>query len=178
MATNSHAAVAMIIAEGAGGLDVCFIRRAERKGDPWSGHVSFPGGRAEAGDTTAYDVAERETQEEVGLSLNASHRIGTLPMMPKIRRGLTLFPFVYFAERTMRAQAAVGIPEEVACVFWVPLKHLFDPVAVTDVEYSIDGNQKYLPGIRFDDHVIWGLTLHLLHSFATLTNQPFPACES
>ncbi|MCH2213400.1 MAG: CoA pyrophosphatase [Fuerstiella sp.] len=168
----------MIVAEGADGLDVCFIRRAERQSDPWSGHVSFPGGRAEVGDRTAYEVAERETREEIGLSLNASHRIGTLPMMQKIRRGLTLFSFVYFAEHSMRTQAVVGNPEEVACVFWVPLRHLFDPLAVTEVEYSHEGNQKDLPGIRFDDHVIWGLTLQLLHSFARLMHQPFPACES
>ena len=164
----------MILAEGTGGLDVCFIRRAERQDDPWSGHVSFPGGRAEASDVSAQTVAERETYEEVGLALAETDRIGNLPVLPKIRHGLTLFPFVYFADKTTRAQATVRIPEEVSSIFWVPLTHLFDPDAVTQLKYSLDGNQTNFSGIQFENHTIWGLTLHVLHNFAKLVEQPFP----
>lgn len=46
----SQAAVTMILADGAQGIEVCFIRRAERVGDPGSGHVAFPGGRANISD--------------------------------------------------------------------------------------------------------------------------------
>ena len=175
--TAKHAAVAMVIADGPTGLDVCFIRRAEQDGDPWSGHVSFPGGRAETTDVSAHAVAERETYEEFGLTLGDSQRIGNLPLMPRIRHGLTLFPFVYFADNMTRAQAIVRTPEEVASVFWIPMTHLFDPGAVTQLEYSMDGDMVTLPGIRFADHVIWGLTLQLLQSFASLVKRPFPAFD-
>lgn len=167
----------MILAEGATGPDVCFIRRAEREGDPWSGHVAFPGGRAEPGDPSAHAVAERETHEEIGLSLQESHRVGTLPLMAKVRRGITLFPFVYFVDHSTRAQATVRMPEEVASVFWVPMRHLFDPDAVTQLDYSLDGNDLTFPGVRFDEHIIWGLTLHVLHSFATLVDHRLPALD-
>ncbi|HXB54963.1 MAG TPA: CoA pyrophosphatase, partial [Vicinamibacteria bacterium] len=45
----SRAAVALILREAARGLELLFIRRAEHDGDPWSGQVGFPGGRAEPG---------------------------------------------------------------------------------------------------------------------------------
>ncbi|MBK6959862.1 MAG: NUDIX domain-containing protein [Gammaproteobacteria bacterium] len=80
-----QAAVAMILADGEDDLEVCFIRRAERAGDPWSGQVAFPGGRAGRDDRNAHDVAERETWEEIGLSLAADHRIGPLPIREAVR---------------------------------------------------------------------------------------------
>ena len=140
--------------------------------------MSFPGGRAEPGDPTASAVAERETLEEIGLCLDASHRVGPLPMLPKIRRGLSLFPFVYFVDQSVRSQATVRMPEEVASVFWVPLQHLFDPDAVTQLDYSLDGNELTFPGVQFDEHVIWGLTLRVISSFAMLVDRPLPALES
>ena len=39
--------------------ELLFIRRAERVGDPWSGHIAFPGGREEEGDETLADTADR-----------------------------------------------------------------------------------------------------------------------
>ncbi len=172
-----HASVAMIVADGHGGPEFCFIRRAEREGDPWSGHVSFPGGRASAADVTAQDVAERETLEEIGLQLTADHRVGAFPALPRIRRGITLFPFVYYVDKITQQQATARQPEEVASVFWVPFQHLTDHRAVTTLEYDLDGSRKSFPGIQFEDHIIWGLTLHLLHGFAGLVQQPFPALD-
>lgn len=173
-----HASVAMIVADGLGGPEICFIRRAEREGDPWSGHVSFPGGRACEADASAQDVAERETLEEIGLQLTPDHHPGSLPVLPQIRRGITLFPFVYFVDEATQRQAIARQPEEVASVFWVPFQHLTDHSAVTTLEYDLDGSRKSFPGIQFQDHIIWGLTLHLLHGFAGLVRQPFPALDS
>src|SRR5271170_1435219 len=81
-----RAAVAMVLAGDESDLQICFIRRVERPGDPWSGHRAFPGGRASPGDPSAQAVAERETREEVGLILTESHRIGALSEIP-IRLG-------------------------------------------------------------------------------------------
>ncbi len=171
----SHAAVAMILADGVAGLDVCFIRRAERKGDPWSGQVAFPGGRAGPHDASAGAVAERETREEIGVALGPHHRVGPLPIRPDVRGGLTLSPFVYHVDRALRDTAHVCMPHEVASVFWVPLSHLFDDRAVTELEYPLGGSASLFPGIRFDDHVIWGLTLRVLHSFAEVMERELPA---
>lgn len=172
----SQAAVAMILAEGATELEVCFIRRAERVGDPWSGQVAFPGGRAGPGDADALSVAERETWEEVGLRLQRDHRVGALPVraVSRPRAELTLSPFVYYLGHGAQQQAVVREIREVAAVFWVPLGHLRADHAATELEYPVGGVPSIFPGIRFNQHVIWGLTLSVLDSFFDLV-RPLPA---
>lgn len=174
-----QAAVAMILADGDSGLEVCFIRRAERVGDPWSGQVAFPGGRASQGDSDAHAVAERETWEEIGLPLAPAHRVGPLPVRPVDRPDakLTLFPFVYYVTDADKAAACAQQPDEVAEVFWVPLRHLFDAAAATELEYAVAGAPTLFPGIKFRDHVIWGLTLRVIDSFATIT-RPSPFAQA
>ena len=170
--TPTQAAVAMILADGADDLEVCFIRRAERAGDPWSGQVAFPGGRAGSDDRDAHDVAERETREEIGLSLAADHRIGPLPIRevvrPEIQNSLTLSPFVYYIGTGSATLDLASHAHEVADVFWVPLRHLFAASAATELDYPVGGVAMTFPGIQFRDHVIWGLTLNVLNSFADI----------
>lgn len=181
----SQAAVAMILADSEHSrvrgkeLDVCFIRRAQRPGDPWSGQVAFPGGRASYEDADAHAVAERETWEEIGLVLEPEHRVGPLPIRSidraDLREPMTLSPFVYYVDQTTRESAYARIPEEVAHVFWVPMSHIFDEEAVTELEYPIAGSWGAFPGILFGEHVIWGLTLRVLDSFAEITRRTLPA---
>ena len=175
----SHAGVAMILAGDDNNLDACFIRRAERDGDPWSGQVAFPGGRAGPGDQDAQSVAERETFEEIGLTLERHHLIGPLPIRPiernYLRGGLTLSPFVYHVDAGKRVSVSAKLPLEVADVFWVPLRHLFDEAATTELEYPFNGKLTTFPGIEFENHVIWGLTLRVLESFAEIMSRPLPA---
>ncbi len=185
----TQAAVAMILADGeadeansnASELEVCFIRRAERIGDPWSGQVAFPGGRAGPEDADAHAVAERETWEEIGLTLAENHRVGPLPIRPidraDLRESMTLSPFVYYVDQETRNTAFARIPEEVAHVFWVPITHLFDEAAVTELEHPIAETLSTFPGILFGDHVIWGLTLRVIDSFAEITERTLPALK-
>ena len=47
-----RSAVAMVLQVREGELHILMIKRAEREGDPWSGHMAFPGGRQDAVDQT------------------------------------------------------------------------------------------------------------------------------
>lgn len=174
-----HAAVAMILRGGGAGLEACFIRRAERAGDPWSGQVAFPGGRASPGDADAAAVAERETREEIGLELARADQVGMLPAQPVRRAGvhrdMTLSPFLYHVDGGRAEQARPLLPVEVADVFWVPLEHLFDERAGTWLRYPPTAGGSHFPGIQFGEHVIWGLTLRVLGSFAALLDRRLPA---
>lgn len=175
-ATPMQAAVAMILAEGDNELDVCFIRRAERPGDPWSGQVAFPGGRAGPDDSDANAVAERETYEEIGMRITRADLIAPLPVRAIERPHLShLSPFVYFVDPCTRRHAHVRERHEVASVFWVPLGHLFDQRAATELEYPLAGRAQSFPGIRYGDHVIWGLTLRILESFADIVQRDLAA---
>src|SRR5262245_5919302 len=67
---QSLAAVSLVfLAQGGGPAELLFIERALREGDPWSGHMAFPGGRRDRADADLVATSLRETREEVGLEL-------------------------------------------------------------------------------------------------------------
>ena len=72
------AAVALVLLEGAQGLEIILIKRAERGDDPWSGQIALPGGRYEVGDPDLEATAVRETSEETGVDLSGAERMGAL----------------------------------------------------------------------------------------------------
>lgn len=72
---GARAAVAAVFSRD---LELLFIQRATVPGDPWSGHISFPGGRAEPGDPSLQHTAIRETREELGLELEGAEVLGRL----------------------------------------------------------------------------------------------------
>jgi 8-oxo-dGTP pyrophosphatase MutT (NUDIX family) len=57
------------------GLDMCLIKRADRKGDRWSGDVALPGGKVDK-DETPLEAVKREVKEEIGLDLDARYTQG------------------------------------------------------------------------------------------------------
>lgn len=178
---HRHCAVALILAHGHHELEACFIRRTERVGDPWSGQVALPGGRAEATDVSASAVAERETYEEIGLKLKPIQRIGALPTHA-IRANMTLSPFIYFIQPLQewgppQQVATARDLQEVSSVFWVPLSHMFASKNTTTLDYPQNGISTTFPGIQFEGHVIWGLTLSVLKTFAQLVDQTLPALD-
>ena len=80
--------------------DALFILRATKDGDPWSGHMAFPGGHYEVSDDSLRHTAERETWEEIGLDLTATAQyIGQIDPVRANPRGRNLdmivTPFVY-----------------------------------------------------------------------------------
>ena len=179
-----NASVAMALAGEGDSLEACFILRTERDGDPWSGQVALPGGRAEPGDPDAAAVAERETLEEIGLRLARDQCLGALPVQPLYRVGPrgTLSPFVYHLgpdfERGGEAGWRATLSHEVSEAFWVPLPHLFDASAATTIEWVRPGRPETThPGIEFEGYVIWGLTLRVLGTFAELVGMRLPALD-
>ncbi len=164
---RSQSAVAIILAGNPKNLSMAFVRRSERPGDPWSGHIAFPGGRAQASDPSAQAVAERETEEETGLRLDDAERLAYLGSAPVNLRGrasgMVLHPFVFHLPGT---PPPMRPSDEVAEGFWIPLADLFNPGfgAVHEVRY--DGLLHRRPAIRWNGHTIWGLTWRTLETLA------------
>ena len=180
-----NASVAMALAGEGDRLEACFILRTVRDGDPWSGQVALPGGRAEPGDADAAAVAERETFEEIGLRLTRNQCLGALPVQPLYRIGPrgSLSPFVYHLGPDFTRGGAAAwratLNHEVSEAFWVPLGHLFDPRAATSIEWERPGRAETVhPGIDFEGRVIWGLTLRVLGTFADLVGKRLPALDA
>lgn len=173
--TLRRAAVAMVLRDSAR-PEVLFIERAHRAGDPWSGHMAFPGGRIEAGDADARRAAERETLEEVGVDLAGAEYLGRLDDLEGHRATgaarLVISAFVYH----LATPARLVPNHEVRQAFWFPLRGLLEPVR--HVEYELAPVRwKGLPGILVGDpqrHVVWGLTYRFLERFFALVGRPLP----
>jgi len=172
------AAVALVLA-GSPRPSMCVIRRAERRGDPWSGHLALPGGRASPADPNPRAVAERETMEEVGIPLPERSWLGALSQV-SVRLGgrgdtlLVLYPFVYDAGT---GQPPFVLSDEVSEPFWVPLAHLWDPANAGHVEWERDGTRTVYPAIRWRGNAIWGLTFRVLTLFSDALDAPLPHLE-
>ncbi len=168
-----RAAVAMVLTEGRSGAEVLFIERARHPGDPWSGHMAFPGGRVDPGDATGRDAAERETLEEVGLSLTGAELLGRLDDKkgnPRTTPELVISAFVYHATEP----GELTINHEVQDAFWFPVDGLLD--RARHVQYTAHGEFEF-PGILVgepDRHVVWGLTYSFLESFFSVVGSPLP----
>jgi 8-oxo-dGTP pyrophosphatase MutT (NUDIX family) len=162
-----QAAVSIVLRQPPSGLEVLFIRRAEREGDLWSGHVAFPGGGVEPGEGVE-EAAVRETEEEVGIDLRAGAvRLGALDEIQAIGRGravgLSIQPWVW----ALRGETGpFRLSAEVASVHWVRLADLLDPARQAPFPYVHEGMELVLPSLDVGGLVIWGLTYRMVEIFA------------
>jgi 8-oxo-dGTP pyrophosphatase MutT (NUDIX family) len=168
--SGMRAAVALVFRDAAdAGLELLFIRRAEHERDPWSGHMGFPGGRAEPGDASPDDTAVRETLEEIGVDLaRDGEPLGALDDVQAMARGRPVD--LVIAPRVFRLFARLeGAPSlEVVSLHWLALERLLDPSSHSTFSYSHEGRLLELPCLRIEDLVIWGLTYRMFQSLAGL----------
>lgn len=137
--------------------ELLFIKRAEMKGDPWSGHIAFPGGRQELVDASLEATAIRETHEELALDLTRGHLFGRLDDLAPRTRALPpiiVRPFVALVEPDVE----FTLSNEVASVFWTPLSALRAPAAQVEHVVTVNGVTARFPAYQIQGHIVWGLT--------------------
>lgn len=163
-----QAAVTLLLRDGAAGAEILMIKRAEFPGDPWSGHLALPGGRADAEDADLIATAAREMREEVGIHLSTEKsflgRLETLtpknPQLPQIE----ITPLIAFAP----AEISLQLSEEVETAFWLPLESL-QMAGLSDVyRYPHQNTIIKYPAYPSPHGPIWGITKHILENFLRL----------
>ncbi len=157
------AAIALVLLEVDASLELLLIERAERSGDPWSGHMALPGGHLEPTDADLGATAERETLEEVGLDLQRfGERLGRLTDYAPIRGGpVAVRPFVYL----LQARPVLVLSDEVRQALWVPIAPLQRGERQTTFTFSRAGQHWQFPAWDIDGHIVWGLTFRVLDEF-------------
>ena len=164
-----RAAVAIVLRHAPGAdVELLLIKRSEREGDPWSGHVALPGGRYDPADATLQDTAVRETREETGIDLARDGLVlGTLDeLRPRSATlpSIIVTPFV----AVVRADVTIETSDEVASTFWVTLASLGDPAVAVESEVTARGDTWRVPSYALGGHIVWGMTERILNNLLAL----------
>lgn len=155
-----RAAVCLVLQPCDEGLSLLMIKRAVYDGDPWSGHMAFPGGRVEADDASPLAAAMRECEEEVGLNLQQQARLVTsLTEVRATLRGrqldMIVSPYVFMAEQGL----ALRPNYEVAKIVSIPLSLFFNANARASFDMEFEGTTSSRPCYYYEGHKVWGLSL-------------------
>lgn len=144
-------------------LSVLMIRRARREGDPWSGNMGFPGGRAEGNDQSIFHAAVRELCEETGVTAaDGLEPIGRLSEL--VTRAhekwvpMIITPFVC----RLHTLPSWRLSQEVDEVVWVPMAFLMTPENRRTMPYGRAGVRFRIPCYFYESRRIWGLSLMML----------------
>lgn len=140
---------------------VLLIKRADRVGDPWSGQVAFPGGKAQEEDGTLKETAIRETREEVGIDLgrNADF-LGYFTSFWTHTGTLDVFPAVFL----LKKKVEVCPNQEVSSYQWVKLERLTAEQVRSSYRVDEGGQTREMPVLLVDGYVVWGLTHRIISS--------------
>ncbi len=160
------ASVALILRPAPLSPELLFIRRAVFEGDPWSGHMAFPGGRKDPADPSLLHTALRETREETALPLDdVGSPLGRLslvaPRTPHLPP-LSVVPFVFTVPESTPARVA---SPELAETLWVPVSHFYDPKTRTTYRRRLGGVDLTFPAFDLGERIVWGLTHRIVEDF-------------
>jgi 8-oxo-dGTP pyrophosphatase MutT (NUDIX family) len=163
-----QAAVSLILSGAQGSAQALIIKRAERPGDHWSGHLALPGGRAQDEDADLIATAARETYEEVGIDLlDGGEIIGQLEILATTNRRiprLEIAPFVAVAP----PKFTLNLNGEVASAFWISIADLKREGRSSFFSMPLDGVINKLPAYPSEGGPIWGITERILTNFLSL----------
>ena len=160
---SKRAAVAITVRSGVSGPEILMIQRAVRQGDPWSGHMGFPGGRKDESDASDMACAKRETREEIGFDLDVYGEL--VCQLSDVNTGwradrpeMLVAPFVFKVGST----PVFELNHEVDDTLWVPLSFLLNDANRSRHQWDWRGEVLESDAFTFDDRLIWGLSLMMI----------------
>ena len=160
---SKRAAVAISVRSGVSGPEILMIQRAVRQGDPWSGHMGFPGGRKDESDASDMACAKRETREEIGFDLDIYGEL--VCQLSDVNTGwradrpaMLVAPFVF----EVGSRPVFELNHEVDDTLWVPLSFLLNDANRSRHQWDWRGEVLESDAFTFDDRLIWGLSLMMI----------------
>ena len=155
--------MAVVLRAREGQTEVLLLRRSSRAGDPWSGHVSFPGGMHDPADPDLLHTATREAAEEVGIALDpTADLLGELDEQRALTHSgrclMAVRPHVFLPRGDLAPQTSTEALE----VFWFPLEPAAAGRLDSRFRFPVGGVPIPLRCWRFEGHVVWGLTYRML----------------
>ena len=163
--------VAVLLDEHADeGLRVLLMRRAKRPGDPWSGDMSFPGGRMAPTDPAPIHTAIRETAEEVGIRIRENDALGRMSDVMTRKhehwRPMVVTPHVF----RLTSAPDIKLNHEAVDVVQVPLAYFAERSNRQLMHWQTGRVTWQMPCFFYEDCRIWGLTLYMLRELVQLVH--------
>ena len=159
---NIYAAVSIITFEK---KEVLILKRAINPLDPWSGHLSLPGGRIESEDKSSKEAAKRETFEECGIKLTEDNLVKELKLEQAgmgIGKAVNVIPFHFDLESKPKITLQL---EEHQDYYWVDINYLSNKKNHNQKHLSKDYPNILFPCIDIHGTPLWGLTYKVLADF-------------
>ncbi len=176
---SKRAAVAISLRLGVSGPEMLMIQRAVREGDPWSGHMGFPGGRKDASDATDVACAKRETREEIGFDLDTYGEL--ICQLSDVNTGwradrpeMLVAPFIFKVDSTPDFE----LNHEVDDTLWVPLSFLLDDANRSRHQWDWRGEVLESDAFTYDNRLIWGLSLMMIDELLEIIDGRAAGLES
>ena len=146
-----RAAIAIILRDGVKGTEFLLMQRAQHEHDPWSGQMSFPGGKIDPQDKSAKQAAIREAEEEVGIGLLEHDYVGQLDDLYGLKVdnqfSVHISCFVFKPDRELMLRGNY----EVADLVWLPFSYLNDPDKACDYFHPADAKVR-MPAVLINAH--------------------------
>lgn len=156
------ASVAIIVIKKRDDYYIVFTKRPDDMREH-AGEISFPGGRVEEGDMSLLETAKRETEEEIGLSLEENEYLGRIDDLLTISK-YHVYPFVFLVDRDIHYHKSLEIAELIE----IPLSHLLDSANCKKQDLMYKNEMRHLYWYHYKDYVVWGATGLMLNNFLSL----------
>jgi len=161
-----NAGVLIVLYPHAGELHFPLTRRTDVLASH-KGQISLPGGAREEGETLR-DTALRETDEEIGVQVDAADVIGHLSTIFVPPSRFLVTPYV----ATLPARPDFRVTDhEVAELIEVPVALLLDPQVVRRERWTLREVEVDVPFFQIGVHKVWGATAMILSEFAMIIEQ-------
>lgn len=150
-----------------GSINFPLIKRPDYAGTH-SGQVSFPGGKAEAGETKI-QTALREAEEEVGVHPSDVKVLGVLTDFLVVPSNFIVTPVVAYAGKK---PAFVPDKIEVVRILEGDIRSLLPAEAIHTSEIIVAKTYRLnAPHFIVDNEMVWGATAMMLNEFRMIVNE-------
>lgn len=128
--------------------------------------IAFPGGKEEVSDLDLSYTALRETEEEVGISMQKIDIIRAFSEVYIPPSNFLVVPFLGIAKEEIQFSLD---PHEVKEIIELPLATLLNDDILIEVKMNTSyADEMNVPAFRIDAHVVWGATAMMLNEFKEL----------
>ena len=147
---------------GSNEFQILFTKRSSKL-STHSGEVSFPGGMWEEKDSSLFDTAMRESNEEIGLIKNNVMDLGRMNYLLS-RHKVEVNPFVGYLVNHQKFIGNFEIDE----IFDVPVSFLLNNNNILYKEFKRNDLRISMPSWVYNGNRIWGLTALITADFLNM----------